>query len=291
MAYLILNDYFASIQNSALQQILTDNDSFRLIKQEVSISEIKTYLTQKYDVSDEFRDTVKFDYTSTYKAKQLVYLDATAYSPLSTYLLNALTLYSGNVYYANVAIGTPEAFNLSKWTLLGVQYAMFYIHTPKPEFNYKTFYLKDDQVFWKDKVYKCLVATSALSQESKLQYTDVDQLPNANQFPDSTGQNQWELLSTYSVTGIYPTVTATYTLGDNRNAQLVEIAVYLTIYKLSPRISPKNVPEIWEKNYLMAIDWLKNCAKGKVTLDAPLLQPDKGGRIRWGSKIKNTNTY
>lgn len=338
MPYLILQDYFATIQDANLQQILCDNDAFRLTKQETALTEIRSYLVQKYDVSDEFRETVKFSFTTTYKAKQLVYLDADAYSATATYALNALTLYLGNVYYCSTLINTPEAFTLGHWTLLGAQYAFFYIPTPYPEFDYKSVYNEGDFTYWKNKVYKCNKQSVLFSQSTKLQYGEYENLPGINQFPDATGQTQWSTGVDYSLFGLWPIavigdftaynsltayvtgdrvsldsiiwqafgnstgitpgtditkwIPVSYVSGDNRNPQLVEMCVMITIYKLSPRITPYNVPDVWVKNYDGAISWLKKCAKGEVTLDAPLLQlQTPTGRIRWGSQIKNINNY
>jgi len=72
---------------------------------------------------------------------------------------------------------------------------------------------------------------------------------------------------------------------------MVEMMVYITIYKLSNRISPRNIPEIWVKNYDDAICWLKKCANGDVTLDIPTIQPMQGRRIRFGGQPKLNNSY
>lgn len=337
MPYLILNDYFATIQDANLQQILCDNDSFRLTKQETALQEIKSYLVQKYDISDEFRETVKFSYTGQYKAKQLVYLDATAYSAAATYALNITTLYLGNIYYCSVAITMPEAFTGAHWTLLGPQYSLYFIPTPYEEFNYKTFYSVGDVVFWRDNVYTCLQQSAVNTQQSNLQFDTIADIPFINQFPGIKIQ-QWSAGVPYSFTGLWPIAVVgdftawssvtnyvignrvsfdsviyqaqanntnltpgtditkwlpvSYTSGDNRNAQLVEMNVFISIYKLSPRISPRNVPDIWVKNYDDSIKWLKNASRGNdITADLPRIQPLQGKRIRYGGHPKQTNGY
>lgn len=336
MPYLILQDYFATIQDTNLQQILCDEDAFRLTKQETALQEIKSYLVQKYDVSDEFRDTVPFSFMYTYKAKQLVYLDASAYDPTLTYAANILTTYLGNVYYCSTAIVSPEAFNASHWTLLGPQYAFFFIPTPYPEFNYNAQYQLGDFVFYKDKVYTCLQPSANNSQQSNLQFNSTNDIPFINQFP-GIRIDQWSAGVPYSLSSFWPVsipgdftawsnvttyvtgdravensiiyqaqanstnvqpgtditkwLPVSYTRGDNRNAQLVEMNVFISIYKLSPRISPRNIPDIWVKNYDDSIKLLKRFYKGEATLDAPLLQPSQGRRIRHGSNPKHINGY
>lgn len=336
MPYLILKDYFATIQDVNLQQVLTNEDEHRLIKQGTALAEIKSYLTQKYDVSDEFRETIPFTFTGQYKAKQLIYLDATAYSASGTYALNAMSLNGGNVYRCTTAIVAPEAFTIAHWTLIEAQYTLYYIPTPYPEFNYKTFYNVGDFVWYKDSVYKCLHASATNTQRSNLQYESYADVPYTNQFP-GIKVDQWSAGVPYSFTGLWPTFTsADYTAwaaltayttgqrvsyasyiyqaqanntgttpgtditkwlpiswiaGDNRNPQLVEMNVQIAIYKLSTRISPRNIPEIWVKNYDDCKSWLKKCAAGDVTLDAPLLMPSQGRRIRYGSVTKRINDY
>lgn len=337
MPYLILQDYYSSIQDTNLQQIISADDSFRVTKQDTALAEIKSYLTQKYDVSDEFRETKAYSFATAFKAKQLIYLTASAYSASSTYALNALTLYSGKVYYCSTAILVPEAFTLNKWTLLGDQYTLYYIDLPYEEYNVYKRYVVGDLVFWKDKVHRCLKPSLNIGHQAALQYSTVNNIPLSNDFPDGVGQTQWSDGVDYSFTGLWPTavvgdftawsnVTAyttgqrvsqdsiiwqaqanstdvepgtditkwlpiAWTLGDNRNPQLVELLVHITIYKLSTRISPRNIPDIWVKNYDDAISWLKKCAKGEVTLDAPKLQPSQGTRVRYGTRVRNINDY
>ena len=83
----------------------------------------------------------------------------------------------------------------------------------------------------------------------------------------------------------------TWTFGDNRNAQIVECMVWITIRKLSPLISPRNIPPLWENKYNECLTWLQMCAQGDVTLNAPEKQPLQGGRIRFGGTVKQQNGY
>jgi hypothetical protein len=40
-----------------------------------------------------------------------------------------------------------------------------------------------------------------------------------------------------------------------------------------------------------AIGWLKKVASGDVTAELPVIIPEQGVSIRYGSVTKNTNTY
>jgi hypothetical protein len=92
---------------------------------------------------------------------------------------------------------------------------------------------------------------------------------------------------------VYPTDTSKWTLGDNRNAQVVNYMVDIVLYHIHSRIAPKNIPDLRVKRYDDAISWLKNCAKGDwITASIPLIQPKQGMRSRWGSRIpKQNNDY
>lgn len=340
MAFLYIQDYYSSIQDTYLQQVLSNTDSFRVNKERVSQALIKSMLVQRYDIDDEFRDTLQYSSSATYKAKQLIYLDATAYSATApSYAVGVLVLQAGNVYVCKTAILAPEAFTIAKWTLLGARYTYYYIPTPYPEFNYKNKYEVGDTIYWKNKIHTCLQPSSFFTHDTKIQYRSIENIPIANQFPDRiySGVQQWSTGVDYSFINLNPTAavadftawaaltayTATqraskdsiiweaivgstgvapgtditkwqpvgWTLGDNRNAQLVELMIYITLYKLSTRISPTNVPAVWTKNYDEAMIWLDDCAKSNVNLDAPVIQPDSGRRIRRGGNIKNINSY
>lgn len=336
MSFLILADYYSSIESANLQQIISDTDSYRSIKEQAAITEVKSYLVQKFITTELFRDTLKFSFTRNYNAKQLVYLDADLFSASSTYAQYDLVRYSGSIYYAKTAL-TAGAWNASNFQLLGVQYEFYYIPTPYDEFNKDTHYYKDNLVFYNNKVYKCLRESQPLTHEVSIQFNDYREMPYMNEFPDGFNQTQWGSATSYNFSGLFPIATyadfddwdeetayvsgqrvnyggtiyqsfgnstgvtpntditkwnpVSYTSGDNRNALLVEAVVVIALYKLSMRISPRNVPDLWVKKYDDTIAWLKMCAKGEVTLDAPLIQTKSVGRVRWGSAPERINNY
>lgn len=295
MAYLILSDFKKLIQTDNLSAII--GADFTILDQVKSAAqtEVVSYLTQKYDTSREFTDTVPFNRATTYKGNNRVYLDADTYNATSLYALNALTLYSGNVYICSTAITVAEVFTPAHWTLIGTQYSMFYVTLPKPEFNYNDVYSVGDQVWWKDKVYTCAIATILLSHGTQLQYGEYANLPQTNVAPDDSinGIKYWGNGTAYSVTaGTLPTDTTKWTAGDNRNSQLVNHCIDIALYTVHSRIAPRNIPELRVKRYDDTIKWLKNAAQGNtITANLPLIQPKQGGRIRWGSEIKKLNQF
>jgi hypothetical protein len=274
MPYLRKRDYIQQIQDANLQQVITSDDSIRLIAEQTAQAEIISKLTQKYDCTDEFRNTTVYSPALTYKAKALVYLDATAYSASATYALNALTLQSGNVYKCTTAITVGEAFTLSKWQLLGAQYDLFNAILPESEFDITKSYVKTNEVFWKDKVY-----TSAVD--------------SVGVFPDDAtyGSYYWGTGVAYSVPADSLLNATYFAAGDNRSYQLVQMMIDITLYHLHSRISPRNIPDLRVKRYDDAIRMLKEFANGLATLDVPKIQPKSGHRIRYGGNTKNINSY
>lgn len=293
MAYLILPDFKKLIQTDSLASIIGNDyailDQMKLAAQ----TEVTSYLTQKYDCSREFTDTLLWNRATAYKAGQRVYLDATAYSVTATYTLNALTLQAGDVYICTTAITVAEAFTIGHWALIGVQYAMFYVTFPYPEFNYSTLYSVGTHVWWKDKTYTCATATLVYSHETQLQINSMT--TTQNYAPDDTinGAKYWGTGTAYILTaGTLPTDATKWTAGDNRNQQLVNYCIDVALYTVHSRIAPRNIPELRVKRYDDVIKWLKNVAKGTdITGNLPLIRPAQGMRIRWGGDAKRQNNY
>jgi len=78
--------------------------------------------------------------------------------------------------------------------------------------------------------------------------------------------------------------------GSNRDAQLVNYIVDLSLYHLHSRLTPRNVPEVRQTRYDNAIGWLKMCAMGEATPKLEI-RADAGRVIRFGSQLKNSNNY
>jgi hypothetical protein len=302
------------IQADNLNQIVGADNTITLAAMQRAQEEAISYLTQKYDTAKEFSDTLPWDPTNaSYNAGSRVYLDAPAYDVTKTYALGAIILQSGMVYSCNTPITTPEAFNSSHWTILGAQYAFFNGKQPLPFFDITINYLKGNQVFWKGKIYTALRDTPIMDHDTVIQYPTTDDIPYTNYFPDdiNNGPSQWGLNSTYSIAaGTLPTNTTFWIAGDNRSQIMVEKVTIIAIYALHSRISPQNIPKIREVQYIgkeedrvalkngiiypsySALGWLQDCARGNnSTAPLPKIQPLQGGRIRYGSNVKQNTTY
>lgn len=294
MPYLIASDLKKQIQSANLDQIIGSDNTILAAAELTAMDEAKSYLVQKYDITQEFANLNQWDNTIVYKGSNRVYLNAAPYNALSTYALGTTVLQANNIYRCTTAILTPEVFNPSKWFFIGLQYAIFYAQYPFPVFSYDKQYLLGDKVFWKDNVYTNLVASSPLSKALALQYAQYQNLPLLNFAPDNinNGIQVWGVGTPYTVPVSTDILNTTFwTLGDNRSQQLVTYIVDIALYHVHSRISPRNIPELRVYRYKQAADWLKASARGEVTAALPLLLPAQGGRIRYGGNIKQTNSY
>lgn len=271
MAYLIRQDYDRLIPSQHLSQLVAGDFDLLMPFETAAVEEISSYLVQKYDTAAELTSTDLWAYGTTYKAKNRVYINATAFSASATYAQYALVLYSGSVYYANVAIPAPAAWDATKFTLVGKQYALFYATTPKPDWDYYTAYEAGNQVYYSGKTYTAVRANEG---------------SNPAQNPAD-----WGTGSTYNVTGTIRVWDTNYwTAGDNRNQQMVLSVIDVVLFHLHTRISPSNVPEYRAQRYDNAIAWLKSCAKGDyITSGLKRIQPNQGARIRRGGSLPKQN--
>jgi len=108
MSYLIQRDYAKQIQSENLSQVIGSDTGILDMAQLTAIEEAKSYLVQKYDVSQEFKDTNQWDITIAYNATDRVFINATAYDAAATYVTNAYVLQAGNIYRSIAEVATRE---------------------------------------------------------------------------------------------------------------------------------------------------------------------------------------
>ena len=292
MAYLIHNDYLKQIQEAQLSQLVTNDERIRVAIQQSAQAEAISYLRQKYDISMEFTDTPQWVGSNGYNATNRVYIDANAYVTSTSYAVGNHVVNEGNVYKCTTI--TTGVFDPTKWSLIGAQYDLFYAKYPVPLFDVYGYYQVNDEVFWQGKKYKCKIQTQAISHDTAIQYHLYSNIPLNNVFPTDTvaGAKYWQVVSTYTVPANTDILDTDYwTKGDNRDQQMLLYFVDIALYHLHSRIAPRNIPQLRIDRYHSAIDWLKMCGKGEVTPNLPLIQPRSGSRIRFGSVVKNVNSY
>ena len=278
MAYLILNDYKKLIQADNLSQIVGNDFSLLNQVESAALSEVTSYLVQKYDVAYEFKSIyVNTLDVGSKKFGERLYLDAVPFSDTKDYNLDEMFLINGKVYSA-FQFTAKNKFVENDFDLIGNQFDIFSLGLPNgyTYWDYYATYTSGQYVFYKDK-----------------QYTSI--LPNAGVEP-GTNTAVWSVGTTYTETnGVYAggSVNGAWIKGDNRNQQMVNYLIDIILYHLHSRIAPRNIPELRVKRYDDAIYWLKQCAKGEfITGGLPLLQPMQGMRIRHGGSLqKQNNNY
>lgn len=205
MAYLRKRDYHLQIQDANLAQVLRNDDSIRISAERAGQAELISYLIQKYDVTYELRDTLNFSMSATYKARQLVQLEAHAYDNTHAYVVNDVIVNLG-VAYVCIQNGTGHipASSPTFWAVLGNEYDLFYIPIPCQQFSLMTVYNIGDVVFWRDKIYTCKIQTQLPDHDAILQSVQYSNIPNANVFPDdpSAGFLNWGSGIPYSFSGL-----------------------------------------------------------------------------------------
>lgn len=267
-------DYLRVIQSDNLTQIIESNQQTKLDVEQSAQAEMISYLTQRYRVKDVFSNTSVFDIAASYGGKSLVEFTAIAYSATATYSIHVYTLYNGNVYKSNTAIGAPEAFTTAHWDFVCLDRSLFYITLPYSEYDPTVTYSIGTQIWFNGHNYinikKCI---------------NID--PTITEF--------WTDNGVYTVTAIYPTDATKWTAGDNRNQQIVLFLIDITLYHLHSRINPRNIPDLRKERYNGnsptdsggAIGWLKSVAKGNVNADLPEYLTQQGMSMRTG----NAGTY
>jgi len=224
-----------------------------------------------------------------------------------------LVLYTdGNVYQC-VTANADAVFNRINWNLLGVQYAFFNAAYPVPVFDFANgIYKEGDEVFWNNHIYTCIKPTLLPDHQSRLQVHEIEYLPYGNVFPDDplNGSQWWGAGIPYVVpAGTLITDTTYWIAGDNRDQQMVQKLVDMTLFHLLSSIAPRNIPELRRNRYMgdekdqvrqtgeviypvySALGWLQACARGAVMPALPVLQPPRGNRIRYGGTVRNVNSY
>jgi hypothetical protein len=292
--YLISKDYQRIIQTSELNAITSNDISIRVLVEGSVQSEVYAWLKQRFDLDSEFTSTDAYSNQLIYKANQRIYLDATAYNPASTFVLNSLTLINGLVYYCSTAIVVPEVFNGANWTLLGTQYDLFFVTPPEQLFDEMTVYKVGDKVFWRNKVYTSLKDSVREDQQNALQASSIESIGLGNVLPDdrTNGLSFWGVGIAYSVAvGTYPIDITKWTKGDNRNQMFVTIIMVIVVYNLCSRIAPNNVPEARHNAWVKALKDIKDMASGDINAQLPIIQPAIGNRIQFGGDQRQINSW
>jgi hypothetical protein len=294
MSYILASDLKRLIQTDNLSQITGSDDTLLDYAIMAAIIELKTYLVQKYIVDDEIKDFVTYASNATYYYGQRLILTADAYNSAVTYAAGDLAIKPNTTDVYLCLNATSGAFADADWSVIAANGTKYYTILPAgyTPFDYQKYYAKDDNVYYAGRLYTAKQATPILSQQSALQYGNTANLPLRNVFPNAPNASQyWTDNGAYTIPNQAITNTGVFAQGDNRNHQLVNICIDITLYHLHSRIAPRNIPDLRVKRYDDARKWLKRISTGDLTADLPQIQPQSGSRIRWGSAVKQQNNY
>lgn len=283
MARLLTNkDYLRTIQEDNLLQVITNDYQVLYGIEQSAQAEMIAYLKQRYDVSGIFTDTTTFDMNATYYGKNLVEYTEPLFDIQVDYDSGDRVVYEGKIYEntGSTSAGITPDYS-PDWTFITLDRSFYFAKTTQPVWSLLTRYTTGQSVWYDNNIYIALADS-------------VGKVPSN---PDNF--QYWSFVSTYSFTGILPTDTSYWSKGDNRNQDIVMFLLDITLYHAHSRINPRNIPELrmirYDGNNSMqnggAIAWLKRVAGGEINADLPTLIPEQGLAIRWGSEIKNYNSY
>lgn len=265
-----LQDYDRAIQSDNLDQVIGSNYTLLLDVEQAAQLTMIGHLKQRYQVNRIFANLSTFSLSATYKGLNLVEYTESTFSAITIYTTGQRVVYSGNIY-SSIAGSVAHAFNVAEWTLLCVDKLLYYLTLPNPEFDITATYATGDVVWYNNYNYTCRQPITGI-------------LPTNTSYWTVTGAE-------YSVTNTYPTDLTKWTLGDNRNQEVVQNLLDITLYNLHCRINPRNVPDLRKERFDGnepqqrggAIGWLKNISSGKIYLDSPEILPEQGNSINWGN--------
>jgi phage gp36-like protein len=212
MSFLRARDYLPQIQTTILSQLTKGDALVQADAEEDAREEISSYLRQRFDLTTAFADTVVFDPDAVYNAGQLVELNYPAWTS-QNYTAGALVSYTdGNAYLCTTnTVSDAVPTNTSYWALLGVNYSLYNIPYPYPVFDVNNGnYVKGSIVFWKNKIYECLIPSQGFYQTSLIQFEAQQKVPLLNVFPDDPVKRliYWGTGTLYSVADLHPQQTA-----------------------------------------------------------------------------------
>ena len=289
MSYLRQQDYVKSIQLENLNQIINFDPNIRIDAELNAEEEITSYLSQKFDLVEEFTGIEVYDPKSTYNAGITIELNGSTWVSSQTYVVDDVVLYNGNIYQSTgTTSGSTPATTM---ILLGPQYKLYHTIIPFDYWDYDLFYTTGENVYWRGKTYQSLIAGSGYIPDNKIRKTHIDPSFGVVNYNTTIGTLYWGTGNTYSVPAGQLLNTTYIKHGDFRSQQMIQKYVDITLYHIHKRIAPKNVPDVRSIAFDSAVEWLKGCAAGDITPNLRVKTYRQGGAFRINSIPKNNNNY
>jgi len=331
MSFLIKSDFNTFITTADLNVITNSTDEIIISAEKSSISEISSYMRQRYNVDKIFSDTLTYSDTTTYRIGDRIIWTPTAFvgGTGSTYELGDIVSYSsttGDYIYQSLVTGNTDNYPLtgtSFWSNIADNNARYTAiketigNKPIPAFSSTTnSYINNYNLIegWNrtdDLYFKRLNTEAYIKIYTDSAYTESNHIgtfnynPEAMEFPYKQsiypGRSTEKRLGGYiNIINFIPENTTWSTIqenyfyaGDDRDEQMKMIVVDICLYNLHSRIQPRNIPTFRIERRDDAIATLKMVSKGTIMLDLPTYQRDSelGQNIVFGSEPKLYNFY
>jgi phage gp36-like protein len=268
MAYFLnARDYAQLIKSDKLDTVIS-GDTAILRQAEMSAqSEMESYLMQRYKTSLVFSPVYDYDENITFTFLSRIFLNAPSYNFGVSYPVDTFISFQDKVYKANTTTSTGN-FDPLEWDLIGDE----------------AFYYLDAPLWGTGNTYQ--IGEVVKIERTYYIATQVNQNIRPN---GANGATAWGEIA--GLNGEIPVSSPYWIKGDSRPAHIVMRLIDLTLYHLHSRINPRNIPEFRIARRDEAIEWLKMIAKGSITTDLPLVLPEQGSNIVWGSQPKRNVFY
>lgn len=170
-----------------------------------------------------------------------------------------------------------------------------------------TAFVVGDRVYWTEEAYDTTI-TYTIGQRVSFEENIYSSIGTST--PGVFVPAEWTLLAEDNTfytcildsTGVLPTVTASFTTGDNRNAKIKEVTIDVVLYNIHSRLSPMNIPDVRRTRYDgfgnqndsgNALRYLSKVQKGDITPDLPVIIPieQNSERISYGTSSNLKYNY
>lgn len=325
MAYLQNTDYDQVIRSDEIS-ILTGDDNTILRAVELSAqAEVESYLRQRYEVLQIFKQIQTFSIATSYKVDDLIKWSETAWVTGTTYAADAYVSYSGYIYkslQASNTGNTPDS-EPTWWAVQAENDKLWYVRqdtvgnypTDTYSFTSNAYTDNHNEILGWDKTTTLYfkkfstdivkIYTSAANRTNDVDSVGVfDYDVDSIEFPKTVevckgDYEDMQLGGFIDITSFidddqeWDVAASNYfTLGDNRNEQIKMYTIDIALYHLHSRINPRNIPDFRIARRDEAINWLKMIAKGTISADLPIhTNNERGQNINFGSKPKLKNDY
>lgn len=143
--FIVPTDFYAVYTKERFITLINSDHSIWRKDVKTATETIKGYLRSRYDTSQIFKELQLYSTLQPYTAGDWIYVYADDYSE-TTYEVNDLATYQGDVYICIVQVATAETFDAEKWQKISAEYAVFEVitDTPAGTLPTDTHYFSDD---------------------------------------------------------------------------------------------------------------------------------------------------